>query len=421
MTGMLIGPVVSALFLTVTRPSRFGLSLQGPGVRSLRSLLYFLIFAMTASLSIGCTSLSGNGETPIVSQSDLEQLIEEHPLFAGSAIVVQDGAITAIAHAGIADRDTGRMNSAKTMHSVASVGKMFTAVAIIQLIESGKFEFDTPVTDVIPELGDRLPSTVTVDHLLHHTSGIGSVTNVDDATLDALRNNADYFALILSSGVRSNGPADFSYRNENFQILGEIIQRTSDEPYEAYIRKNIADPLGMSGPLFVRRDLDRSHIIASDYLPVDFQTWWNSDGSFEVESASEFIHAAPPATPSAGGGSYVTATDLVRFATGFKSGKLITTENVKTMCSLVNTNITESRGYGRGCAITKYEDETRVGHTGSAAGIQARFFMYLERGVDVIVLSNHDGQAAPLFDDIEGVVLDKPWSAFLTRRLNTTR
>ena len=112
---------------------------------------------------------------------------------------------------------------------------MFTAAAIAQLVEAGKLAYETPVLDVIPELGDRISTVITVDHLLHHTSGLDRVSDVDDATLDALRSNSDYFALVLSKGVGSDGPADFSYRNENFQILGEIIQRISGQPYESYV------------------------------------------------------------------------------------------------------------------------------------------------------------------------------------------
>jgi len=408
MIGEMFGSLRPALSLTTACRPKCRFFLEGRDARTLRPISHFFIVIIAASLSIGCSGHSGNTDKTVVSQTALEALIEEHPLFSGSAVIVQDGAITAIAHAGIADRDTGQMNDAETLHSVASIGKMFTAVAIIQLVEAGQLDYDMPVTDIIQELGDRLPKTVTVDHLLRHTSGIGRVTDVDDATLDALRANSDYFALILASEVSSEGPADFSYRNENYQILGEIIQRISNDTYESYIRKNIADPLGMTGPVFVRRDLDHSHIIANHYLPVDFETWWNSDGHFEVQSASEFAHAAPPATPAAGGGSYVLATDLVRFANGLKTGQLIAKKSFEAMCGLSNNGPTVSRSYERGCEIRAYDDEIRVGHTGSAAGIHARFFMYRNSGVDVIVLSNHDGQAAPLFDYIDQIVLGQP-------------
>jgi D-alanyl-D-alanine carboxypeptidase len=126
-----------------------------------------------------------------------------------------------------------------------------------------------------------------------------------------------------------------------------------------------------------------------------------------ANSAGEFVHAAPVATPAAGGGSYLTATDMIRFATALREGTLISPDSFKAMCSLAPDDAEVGRGYGRGCTVSVAESGTRVGHTGSTAGLQARFFMYLEQGIDVIVLSNHDEQAAPLFGEIDALVRAK--------------
>ena len=361
---------------------------------SVVTILSLTIFAQRAKPSEGL----------IISQSNLDALVLEYPMFSGSVVVAQDGEITASVYAGYEDRESGKLNNAQTSFSVASVGKMFTAVAIAQLVEAHKLTYETPVLDVIAELGDQISNEITVDHLLHHTSGLDRITGVDDATLDAIRHNADYFALVLSSGIGSEGPAEFAYRNENFQILGEIIERISGQSYESYIRNQIADPAGMSGPVFLRRDIVGTRPIAENYLAVDFETWWNSEEPIVAGSADEFIHTAPPATPSAGGGSYATALDMIRFATALRNGTLVSPASFNSMCGLTASESALGRGYGRGCSIDAGERGTRVGHTGSSAGIQARFFLYLERGVDVVVLSNHDEQAAPLFNEIDDLV-----------------
>jgi len=354
--------------------------------------------------STGCTRHAASADEPVVSQERLDALIVEHPMFSGSVIVAQNGKITASAHTGIANRESGKQNDAQTLHSVASVGKMFTAVAIAQLVEADKLAYDTSVPELIPELRGRVVAEITVDHLLHHTSGLQQTSDANDATLDALRNNADYFQLLLSTDVRSDGPAEFSYQNANFNLLGEIVERVSGQRYEDYIRDNVAGPAGMTGPVFTRRDRAGAQPIAEGYMAVDFETWWNSEDPIVANSADEFIHTAPPHTPSAGGGSYVTALDMIRFATALRNGTLISRESFAAMCGLAPGEAAAGKGYGRGCSIIIDEHGTRVGHTGSSAGIQARFFLYLEQGVDVIVLSNHDEQAAPIFRDIDVLI-----------------
>jgi D-alanyl-D-alanine carboxypeptidase len=369
------------------------------------NLKYISLTVALCVLSLtACTQKTGTADKPLISQSRLDDIVAEHPMFSGSVVIAQDGKIIADVHIGQADQELAILNDAKTLHSIASVGKMFTSVAIAQLVEAGKIAYDTPVLDVVPELGDQIDIAITVDHLLHHTSGLGRISDVDDETWNAISNNADYFALILVSGISSSGPSAFSYRNENYQILGEIIARVSGQSYESHVREYVGTAAGMDGPLFVRQDRSELRSIAQPYLAVDFETWWNSEDSIVAHSVDEFVHAAPVATPAAAGGSYLTAADMIRFATALREGTLISPDSFKAMCSLTPGDAEVGRGYGRGCTVSVADSGTRAGHTGSTAGLQARFFMYLEKGIDVIVLSNHDEQAEPLFAEIDAMV-----------------
>jgi len=106
-----------------------------------------------------------------VSQAELDALVNDYPMFSGSAIVAQDGEITASVHTGYSDKESSFANNAGTLHSIASVGKMFTSVAIAQFVEANELTYETAVLDVIPELGSQMGPEITVDHLLHHTSG----------------------------------------------------------------------------------------------------------------------------------------------------------------------------------------------------------------------------------------------------------
>jgi CubicO group peptidase (beta-lactamase class C family) len=370
----------------------------------MHSLRLRAVFMAIGILATACVQKTEPPDNRVVSQSQLDDILVQHPMFSGSVIVAQNGQITACAHTGFANRESGLMNNAETLHSVASVGKMFTAVAIVQLFEAKRLGFATPVSKIIPEFAGRINDSVTVDHLLHHTSGLEQIADVDDATLDALKDNADYFELVISTGIGSKGPAEFEYNNSNFQILGEIVERISHQSYNSYIREYIADPAGMTGPIFTRKDRSGNLPLAENYLAVDFETWWNSEESIVASDVDEFVHTAPAATPSAGGGSYATALDMILFATALRDGTLISVKSFNEMCSLGSGEGAPVRGYGRGCSFDVGEQGARVGHTGSSAGIQARFFIYREQGLDVVVLSNHDEQAAPVFGAIDKLI-----------------
>ena len=95
---------------------------------------------------------------------------------------------------------------------------------------------------------------------------------------------------------------------------------------------------------------------------------------------------------------------MIRFATALRNGTLISSESFNANCELVKDGVAVSRGYGRGCLIRMDGQNSRVGHTGSTAGIQARFFLYTRRGLDVVVLSNHDEQAVPVFTAIDSLI-----------------
>jgi len=101
-----------------------------------RSFKFPLILTAFAVLLTACSQKIESPDNLIISQSRLDHLLVQYPMFSGSIIVVQDGEITASVHTRFANRESGMMNNAETPHSVASVGKMFTAVAIAQLVEA---------------------------------------------------------------------------------------------------------------------------------------------------------------------------------------------------------------------------------------------------------------------------------------------
>jgi CubicO group peptidase (beta-lactamase class C family) len=157
---------------------------------------------------------------------------------------------------GIAD-PSGRPVTPQTPFRLASVSKTITALAIMQLVEAGKVELDAPVQRYLPWFrvgvepmpGQDASSTITVRHLLYHTSGIPQSAGNDnffngDLSDAALENNVRQLA-----GVALNRPVGttYQYANLNYDVLGLIVQAVSGQSYEAYIQEQLFTPLAMHG------------------------------------------------------------------------------------------------------------------------------------------------------------------------------
>lgn len=332
--------------------------------------------------------------SPPDTQALVEAVVADAPLFSGIAVISRQGRIAGIAVQGVADRETGRMVTPDTLFSIASAGKMLTAQAVDALVREGRLGFDTPVADLLPELAHAVPAALTVDHLLQHRSGFRIARTPDDEALDAVTDNHDMFALYMTLDLSSEGPAGFRYDNANFVLLGEIVARLSGEPYERLVQRAVLADQGLETPVFQRPAAGRDRPVAQPYMPVDFQTWWNSETTIRGDRADDYVHTAPATAPSAGGGALASGPDMARFVASFAASPV-----GERLCGIVTA--TGERGYGRGCAVRAGPYGRRYGHTGSTAGVQARVFAYPDRGYEIVVLSNHDGEAAPVFDALE--------------------
>ncbi len=169
----------------------------------------------------------------------------------GAALVIVEGdEIVHLRGFGEA-RPGGEAPTPQTPFVIGSLTKSFTALAIMQLVEAGQVELDTPVQHYLPwfRVADPQASAqITVRHLLNQTSGLPQVpgmiglTNFSSRPDEVERQVRDLSTLEIS---RPPG-AKFEYCNVNFNILGLVIEAVSGETYAGYIQQHIFDPLGMS-------------------------------------------------------------------------------------------------------------------------------------------------------------------------------
>ena len=144
----------------------------------------------------------------------------------------------------------GEAPSPQTPFFIGSVTKSFTALAIMQLVETGKVELDAPVQRYLPRFrvaDPRASAQMTVRHLLNHTSGLSALQGqMILSELEDYPDTTDRQLRALSSTELSHPVGSkFQYNNTNYNILGLIIEAASEESYSDYIQRHIFDPLDM--------------------------------------------------------------------------------------------------------------------------------------------------------------------------------
>jgi len=258
---------------------------------------------------------------------------------------------------------------------LGSMNKMFTAIATLQLIESGKLSFDDVIAKHIPEYPNKdLAGKVTIRHLLTHTGGTGDIFGPDfTKNRLALREHSDYVNLFGARGLAFPPGSQYQYSNYGFVLLGRIIEKAGGMSYYDYVRTRIYEPAGMKST---------ASLPENETVPNRSVGYIRQNGAW-VSNADTL-----PWRGMAAGGGYSTVRDLLRFAQALESGKLIS----KTMLAQATTS--QSQQYGYGFAILGTGALKNFGHSGGAPGMSGDLRVFSELGYVVIALSNFDPPAA---------------------------
>lgn len=328
--------------------------------------------------------------------------LAEADVFSGTVLLARDrrdgeeGSEVLLQGAwGEASRRYGVPNRIDTKFNLGSMNKMFTAVAVAQLAERGKLSLDDPLSKYVGE--DWLPREVTerirLEHLLTHTSGLGSYFNDEffRSSRALYRELEDYKPLIR---IESGGepPAfepgtDWSYSNTGMFLLGVVIEKASGQSYFEYVQENVHRPAGMTGTACY--DMDR---------PVpNLAMGYTREGGEWVENTFLHVIRGGPA-----GGGFSTAPDLAAFARALRQGKLVSRETAERMWS-PKPEIS-SPGYGYGFQLGGTPEDRIVGHGGGFPGISSNLDLFLDSGYTAVVLTNLDGGAQPVQQKIRELV-----------------
>jgi CubicO group peptidase (beta-lactamase class C family) len=337
----------------------------------------------------------------------LERLVSADE-FSG-AVLVARGEETVFARAyGLASRGFGVSNSLTTRFNLGSLNKMFTAVAVAQLVERGALAFGDTVAAHLPAGGVRRADRITIDHLLTHTSGLGTYWNREfEANKTKIREVSDYLPLFVDEPLLFEPGAGWSYSNAAFIVLGAIIEAASGRGYFDYMREFVYSRAGMADTDAYDLDLDP---------PETAVGYTNTGAGWEPETGPRrtnlFLHVV---RGGPAGGGFSTVWDLARFAGALVSHRLlspeltaIVLEGKVDMPSDAREAFSLSQGarYGYGFIDERVRGSRIAGHVGAFPGLSARLELYLDLDTTVVVLSNYDPPIAErVATHIRGLVL----------------
>jgi CubicO group peptidase (beta-lactamase class C family) len=342
---------------------------------------------------------AGISEPPLAESEALAEIralvdrLKKSGWFSGTVLVAKGPAVIFTDFAGEANKgDHARINI-DTKFNLGSMNKMFTATSAARLVEAGKLSFDDPISKYIDEtwLPKSVTDTITVRHLITHTSGLGSYFNetYDRSSRALFRKLDDYKPLIKDDRPAFTPGEKFQYSNTGMFLLGVVIEKVTGEDYFDHIRKAIYEPAGMTDSDSYEMDYPVEN------LAIGYSPDYASPYKWQNNLYKHVIKGGPA------GGGFSTVKDLHRFALALLSGKLIS----KAMRDTMWTDF-KGANYGYGFTVVQSPMGKAVGHSGGFPGINSQLDIYVDAGYIVAAMSNIDNGASPLANKI-GLILSR--------------
>ena len=338
-----------------------------------------------ALLSLAVTSLGTSrpaNATQISDEqfvSDVEALVADRlqePGSVGFSVAIARGGEMIHAEGyGRADIEHDIAADAETIFRIGSITKQFTAAAIMRLVEQGKLSLEDDITRYLPDFPTR-GHTVTIRHLLTHTSGIKSYTAVDDfwRTGAALELSVDeVLAYVPDMGFNFVPGQQFKYSNTGYYILGSIIEKASGVPYCQFLQDGFFTPLSLSG---TRCDSN------ADIIPHRAQGYGFEDGKLVNDRLLDMRNTG-------GAGMLVaTARDLVEWKMALIGGDVVSSESLEQMITPTILPGGESTGYGFGLNPGAFRGHRAIMHGGGVFGFSALLVYFPDDDLYIAVLAN---------------------------------
>jgi CubicO group peptidase (beta-lactamase class C family)/D-alanyl-D-alanine dipeptidase len=312
----------------------------------------------------------------------IHQQMAEKELPALSIAIIDDQQIVWAQGFGMADPKSKTPASADTVYRIGSVSKLFTDIAIMQLVERGELNLDAPVVDYLPDFHPKNPfgTPITLRQLMSHRSGllreppVGNYFETSQPTLTATVHSLNETELVFAPNTHTK------YSNAAIAVVGYLLEARSHEPFARYLKSSVLDPMGMRQSSF-----EPNPAIITNLAKAEM---WTYDG-LKFEAPTFQLGMAPA------GSMYSTVNDLGRFISVLlaqgktENGALLKPATLEQMWSPQFPN-PSGPFFGLGFHVRSVEGHRLVGHGGAIYGFATTLDLLPEDQVGVVVVATKD-------------------------------
>jgi len=286
-------------------------------------------------------------------------------------------------------------NDKETVFNVGSISKQFTAMGIVLLQLEGKLSIDDAIQKYLPEM-PQFKQTITIRHLLHHTSGLRSSPELFGLAGwregDAITNEDVYRYLAKQVDLNFEPGSEYMYSNSGYILLAKIIENVTKQDFKSWMKENIFLPFQMNAT-FIEEDCSKliSNTAASytEIEPSVFKTIENNDLTYGASNV------------------YSTSTDLLKWTKNFYETPKEWQRAFTMLETLEVLTSGRKNNYAFGIFVDDFFGNRRVQHTGAIAGFQSILYCYPDEDLEIVILSNFtSNQLFKIADQISQLFLD---------------
>ena len=328
--------------------------------------------AKLKTLDFRALPLPGNGSADVT--ATIASRLTARNDFAGSIIIAREGTKLLANSWGYADPTSRTPMTLDTPMFLASAGKMFTAVSVLQLVDSGKVDLDAPMGRYLVDYPNAEMAKVTIRQLLTHRGGTGDIGILgrdDGANRAKVRTIDDIVSLNGNRGPDFPPGTKDDYSNYGFILLGAVIEKVTGGSYYDYVAEHVFKPAGMINTNFP----DGDHLQG---VAVGYTTFFGAEPKLVASTG-----ILPWRGASAGGG-VSTANDMLRFFDALKRGKLLSPSMFK-----LATTPGATPWYGMGFVVNTGNGES-WGHGGTSYGMDVAAHHYVKNDTTFLCLATRD-------------------------------
>jgi len=318
-------------------------------------------------------------------QQHFAEVLEANDIPGAGVALIRNGEIEWAGGIGYADIDEDRHVLGTTRFRIGSITKMFTALAVLQLVESGELSLDQPVLDIAPDLpiDNSWSETdpVRVAHLLEHTAGFDDMhfrnMNTDDVLPESLADVVQ--SLDDELQVRWRPGVKHSYSNPGYAIAGYLVERISGQPFHEYVNEKVLAPLGMPN--------------ATWGMPADkaFAQGYTRNGKESRAVRARAIRLYPAGELSASPSEMARLVQLFLQRGELHGKRLVSAMNIERMETPHTTRAARhglTNGYGLGNYVSFRNGFRMHGHNGGLDGFMAELAYSPDHDFGYVVLIN---------------------------------